>query len=77
MPGWNVGDRVASSAGHTSQAVVTLDLAAHIPDNVSDEDAAWMGLGKIIQVGVHAAEHELGDVVAVVGLGLLGQLVTQ
>ncbi len=36
-----------------------------------------MGLGKITQVGVRAAEHKMGDVVVVVGLGLLGQLVTQ
>ena len=36
-----------------------------------------MGLGKITQVGVRAAEHKMGDVVVIVGLGLLGQLVTQ
>jgi 2-desacetyl-2-hydroxyethyl bacteriochlorophyllide A dehydrogenase len=48
-----------------------------VPQGVSDEAAAWMGLGKIVQVGVRAGAHELGEVVAVVGLGLLGQLVTQ
>ncbi len=36
-----------------------------------------MGLGKIVQVGVRAAEHVLGDVVVVIGLGLLGQLTVQ
>jgi threonine dehydrogenase-like Zn-dependent dehydrogenase len=36
-----------------------------------------MGLGKITQVGVRAAEHKMGDNVVLIGLGLLGQLVTQ
>jgi len=48
-----------------------------IPENVPDEAACWMGLGKIVQVGVRAAEHILGDVVVVIGLGLLGQLTVQ
>lgn len=51
--------------------------ALRIPDGVPDEAACWMGLGKIVQVGVRAAEHVLGDVVVVIGLGLLGQLVVQ
>jgi threonine dehydrogenase-like Zn-dependent dehydrogenase len=36
-----------------------------------------MGLGKIVQVGVRAAKHELGESVVVIGLGLLGQLTVQ
>lgn len=48
-----------------------------IPIDVPDEAACWMGLGKIVQVGVRAAEHVLGDVVVVIGLGLLGQLTVQ
>jgi 2-desacetyl-2-hydroxyethyl bacteriochlorophyllide A dehydrogenase len=77
VQGWQVGDRVASRAGHTSHARVASKSAVHIPDNVADEDAAWMGLGKIVQVGVRAAEHVMGDTVVVIGLGLLGQLVVQ
>jgi 2-desacetyl-2-hydroxyethyl bacteriochlorophyllide A dehydrogenase len=83
VTGWNVGDRVASRGGHSSHAYLKVAATpgvaqfARIPDNVSDEDAAWMGLGKIVQVGVRAAEHTMGDAVAVVGLGLLGQLVVQ
>lgn len=53
------------------------NLGLRVPDGVADEAAAWMGLGKIVQVGVRAAEHRLGDVVAVVGCGILGQLVIQ
>ncbi|HEX4125829.1 MAG TPA: zinc-binding dehydrogenase [Tepidisphaeraceae bacterium] len=75
--GWKVGDRVASRSTHTSHALVDAPTAMRIPEAVPDEDACWMGLGKIVQVGVRAAEHKLGDTVAVVGLGLLGQLVIQ
>lgn len=93
VTGWKIGDRVATRSQHTSHAVVDVvgpaggksgeiaytptNVAVRIPDGVPDEDACWMGLGKIVQVGVRTAEHALGDSVAVVGLGLLGQLVVQ
>jgi threonine dehydrogenase-like Zn-dependent dehydrogenase len=44
---------------------------------VSDEEAAWFGLAAIVQNGVRRAEHTLGDSAVVIGLGPLGQLVTQ
>lgn len=77
VQGWSVGDRVASRGHHASHVVVRAGDAVRVPEGVSDEDAAWMGLGKIVQVGVRAAEHVLGDAVVVIGLGLLGQLVVQ
>jgi 2-desacetyl-2-hydroxyethyl bacteriochlorophyllide A dehydrogenase len=54
-----------------------VNRAVKVPDDVIDDEAVWMGLGKIVQVGVRAAEHKLGDDVVVIGLGLLGQLVVQ
>jgi 2-desacetyl-2-hydroxyethyl bacteriochlorophyllide A dehydrogenase len=54
-----------------------VNRAIRIPAEVSDDEAVWMGLGKIVQVGIRAAEHKLGDAVVVIGLGLLGQLVVQ
>src|SRR5437867_1450215 len=51
--------------------------AVGIPEGVSDDDATWTALGKIAQIGVRAAEHRMGDSVAVIGLGLVGQLVAQ
>jgi 2-desacetyl-2-hydroxyethyl bacteriochlorophyllide A dehydrogenase len=72
-----VGDRVATRGPHTSAAQVKAIHAVRIPDGVSDEDATWTALGKIAQIGVRAAEHRMGDTVAVIGLGLVGQLVTQ
>jgi 2-desacetyl-2-hydroxyethyl bacteriochlorophyllide A dehydrogenase len=77
VTGWNIGDRAVTRAGHASHALVSADQVLHVPDNVPDDDAVWMGLGKITQLGVRAAEHVLGDDVVIVGLGLLGQLVVQ
>jgi len=44
---------------------------------VPDEEAAWTHLGLITQLGARAAEQLLGESVAIVGAGLLGQLVIQ
>src|SRR5688500_7768597 len=76
-----VGDRVAcAGAGYASHAevvVVPRNLAVAIPNGVSFEDAAYVTLGAIALHGVRTAEVRLGDAIAVIGLGLLGQLATQ
>jgi predicted dehydrogenase/threonine dehydrogenase-like Zn-dependent dehydrogenase len=75
------GDRVAcAGAGHANHAgvnVVPRNLVAPIPDGVSFEEAAFCTLGGIAMQGVRRAEPALGDRVAVLGLGLLGQLTVQ
>lgn len=81
VTGWKVGDRITSREGHASHVLVDVSSSGQrglrTPEGVSDEAACWMGLGKIVQVGVRAAEQVLGDVVVVIGLGLLGQLAVQ
>lgn len=74
---FQVGDRVAARAPHRQYAVTSAARALKIPDAVSDEDATWFGLACIVQNAVRRAEHELGDAVAVIGLGPLGQLACQ
>lgn len=71
------GDRVAIRASHQRYVITTQTDLYRIPQEVSDEEATWFGLANIAQNGVRRAEHKLGDTVVVVGLGLLGQLVTQ
>jgi 2-desacetyl-2-hydroxyethyl bacteriochlorophyllide A dehydrogenase len=71
------GDRVATRAPHFQFYVADAARTLKIPDGVSDEDATWFGIASIVQNGVRRAEHELGDVVVVIGLGMLGQLVAQ
>ncbi|HSY64004.1 MAG TPA: bi-domain-containing oxidoreductase [Terriglobales bacterium] len=78
----SVGDRVACAganyAVHAEFACVPRLLVARIPQSaVSFEDAAFTTLGAVALHGVRTAEVKLGDVVAVIGLGLVGQLTVQ
>jgi predicted dehydrogenase/threonine dehydrogenase-like Zn-dependent dehydrogenase len=78
----NPGERVAcAGAGHAVHAefaCVPRLLSARIPsDAVSFDEAAFTTLGAVALHGVRNAQAKLGDVVAVIGLGLLGQLTVQ
>src|SRR5258705_5426381 len=48
-----------------------------LPDAISSEDATWRSLAVTCQNAVRRAQFEFGEMVAVVGLGILGQLVTR
>jgi predicted dehydrogenase/NADPH:quinone reductase-like Zn-dependent oxidoreductase len=77
-----VGDRVACAgagfAVHAEFACVPRLLVARIPSaEVEFESAAFTTIGAVAVHGVRTAEAKLGDVVAVIGLGLLGQLAVQ
>lgn len=72
-----VGDRVANGSSHRQFFVASAKDVLPIPDGVSAEAAPWFALGSIVQNGVRKAEHELGDNVVIIGLGLLGQLAVQ
>lgn len=75
------GDRVACAgagyANHAAVNVVPVNLVAPVPPGVGFEDAAFATLGAIALHGVRRAAVSLGDRVAVLGLGLLGQLTCQ
>ena len=78
----NPGDRVAcAGAGHAVHAefaCVPRLLVARIPsETVIFDEAAFTTLGAIALHGVRNADVKLGDIVAVIGLGLLGQLTVQ
>jgi len=81
VPGLRPGDRVAcAGAGYASHAEVVFvprNLVAKIPEGVALEDAAYATLGAIALQGVRRADVSLGDRVAVIGLGLIGQLTVQ
>jgi len=76
-----VGDCVAcAGAGHAGHAEVNWipkNLCVKIPPNVSFESAASVAVGAIALQGVRVAEAAVGERVAVIGLGLIGQLVVQ
>src|ERR1700734_4441841 len=80
VTGIEVGDRVAyggEGTGHGETIPVGRNLAARIPDNVSFDHACFTTLGSIALNGVRIANISLGERVAVIGLGLVGQLVAQ
>ena len=79
VEGFAEGDRVVAVAKHQAVSTVHVERGwlTPIADDISDEQAAWSVLGVITQTNVREAEHELGERAVVIGLGPLGQLVTQ
>jgi len=69
-----VGDRVAARVGHATDHVVPAVSCTRVPDEVPLDQACWFGLAKIGLVGALAAGYELGDSVAVIGAGPIGQM---
>ncbi|OIO59201.1 MAG: dehydrogenase [Alphaproteobacteria bacterium CG_4_10_14_0_2_um_filter_63_37] len=72
-----VGDRVASNGNHAEIVRVPKNLCAKIPDGVDAEAAAFTVLAAIALQGIRLAKPELGERVAVVGLGLIGLVTVQ
>ncbi len=89
---FSVGDCVACTgsgyAGHTEVALVPENLCVKIPKRqscqqlttdteISFEEAAFAALGGIALEAVRLANVGLGEYVAVIGMGLIGQIVVQ
>jgi predicted dehydrogenase len=78
---FRVGERVACAGGgfasHAETAYIPRNLAVKLPDNVSFEAGAFSTIGAIALQGIRQSEVVLGSRVAVIGLGLLGQLTVQ
>jgi len=71
------GDRVVSNGPHAEFVSVPYNLCARVPDNVSDEQAAFTVLASIGLQGIRLLEPTLGERFVVYGLGLIGQLCVQ
>ncbi len=73
------GDRVWTATPHRQFANVKANRPGTIklPETTCAEDAAWCALSYVSQTAVRRAEHAMGDTAVVIGLGPLGQLVTQ
>lgn len=75
------GDRVAIAGGrfaaHAELDVVPSLMCAPVPSEVGFEDAAFATLGSIALNGFRLGEAEVGGTVAVIGLGVVGQLAVQ
>jgi threonine dehydrogenase-like Zn-dependent dehydrogenase len=77
VTGLKEGDRVAGWIVHQQYFKAKPEQLYPVPDAIGDEEATWNCLAVTTQLGVRRAGHSLGENVAVVGLGMLGQLVVQ
>ena len=74
---FTIGDRVASNGPHAEFVCVPCNLVAHIPDEVTDEEASFTVIGSIGLQGVRLLNPSLGETIVVTGLGLIGLLTAQ
>lgn len=78
VQGIQPGDPVAyGGQGHAEYIRAPMNLCVPVPEGVSTQEAAFVALGSIALQGVRRAEVQVGETVAVIGLGLVGQLVAQ
>ncbi len=78
---YRVGQRVAVAgagvANHAEFNAVPNNLLAAVPQDVNDEEASFATVGAIAIHAVRNLNATLGDIVAVIGCGLIGQLACQ
>jgi threonine dehydrogenase-like Zn-dependent dehydrogenase len=74
---FKIGDRVASNGQHAEYVNVPQNLVAHIPENVSDEEAAFTVIGAIGLQGIRLCNPTFGETIVVTGLGLIGLLTAE
>jgi predicted dehydrogenase/threonine dehydrogenase-like Zn-dependent dehydrogenase len=77
LRGFHPGDRVVSNGPHADLVQVPVNLCARVPDQVSDESAAFAVLAAIGLQGVRLAQPTIGECFVVTGLGLIGLLTVQ
>ncbi len=78
LQGFQVGDRVACAGGgyavHAEYVAVPQNLLAKLPPDLDFESAAFTTIGAIAMHGFRLGMPQVGERVAVIGLGLLGLL---
>jgi len=77
---FEIGDRVAyggEGTGHAETIIAGSNLIAKVPDGVPFDQASFTTLGSIALNAIRTAGTGVGDKVAIVGLGVIGQIVAQ
>jgi predicted dehydrogenase/threonine dehydrogenase-like Zn-dependent dehydrogenase len=81
IDGITVGDEVACAgagfASHSEINFVPNNLCVKVPADVDLQDASFTTIGAIAMQGIRRCELRAGENVAVIGLGLIGQLTVQ
>lgn len=76
--GFKVGDQVAyAGVGHSEIVSAPANFVVRLPENVKLREAALVTIGSIAMQALRRAKVELGENVLVIGLGLVGQIVSQ
>jgi predicted dehydrogenase/threonine dehydrogenase-like Zn-dependent dehydrogenase len=76
-PGTRVAAAGARYASHAEIVAVPRNLVVPVPDGVDTQWAAFATVGAIALHGIHQAEAVPGSRIAVIGLGLVGQITLQ
>ncbi|MGC8893096.1 MAG: bi-domain-containing oxidoreductase [Candidatus Saccharicenans sp.] len=74
------GDKVACGGGwasHSELVLVPQNLVVKVPESIDLDVAAFTTVGAIALQGVRQADPKIGDLVCVIGLGLIGQITAQ
>ena len=74
VPGQRVACAGAAAAHHAEFVAVPRNLVVPVPEDLDLDRAAFVTLGAIALQGVRQADPRLGEIVCVLGLGLVGQL---
>ena len=73
VKGIKPGDRVSAQGNHASHAVISGNFF-RVPEGVSPRSAAFMVMCAIAMHGHRVGRPELGEAVAITGMGIVGQL---
>ncbi len=69
---FQIGDRVFCAGTHKEYALTPARDALKLPDEISDERAAFLNILGVGQLGLRHGEPQPGENVAIVGLGVIG-----
>jgi 2-desacetyl-2-hydroxyethyl bacteriochlorophyllide A dehydrogenase len=74
-----LGDRVMAEVPHADKFIIDEDDEAYavLPDDISNHTGSFIRMAEIALTAVRLAPIQLGDTVAVMGLGLVGQFAAQ
>ena len=79
--GFSIGDRVACAgagyANHAATISVPHNLVVKVPSNIALKEACFTTVGAIAMQGVRRTDPTLGEMVVVIGTGLIGLLTAQ
>lgn len=74
---YKIGDRVISNGHHAEYVCVPENLTAKIPDNVSEDQAAFTVVSSIGLQGIRLCAPTFGETIVVYGMGLIGLIVSR